>query len=118
MIESSIRPDSVTFSVVLPGCSHSQLVSEARCVFSSTRRDYRVEPDADHYACMADALSRAHHLDKAYEFIKTMPIKPTASAWGALLSGCKLYKNVELGKIAAEVLFDVEPQNPTNFCRS
>nr|UPT49058.1 pentatricopeptide repeat protein AaPPR1477 [Agave angustifolia] len=115
MVESRIRPDSVTFSAVLSGCSHSQLVSEARSVFSSMRRDYGVEPDADHHACMADVLSRSGHLNEAYEFIQNMPMKPTASAWGALLSGCKVYKNVELGKIVAGVLFDIEPQNPGNY---
>ncbi|XP_020272577.1 pentatricopeptide repeat-containing protein At1g20230-like [Asparagus officinalis] len=115
MIESGIRPDAVTFSGVLSGCSHSQLVDKARQSFSSMEREYGLNPDADHYASMVDVLSRAGYLNEAYEFIQNMPVEPTPSAWGALLNGCKVYKNTELGKIAGEVLLDIEPQNPGNY---
>ncbi|KAF6155760.1 hypothetical protein GIB67_007407 [Kingdonia uniflora] len=115
MTNSGIKPNSVTFTGVLSGCSHSRLVDEARLVFTSMKRDHRIDPDADHYACMVDVLSRSGRVEEAYEFIQKMPIDPTAGAWGALLGACRVYKNVELGRIAAEKLFEIEADNPGNY---
>ncbi|MQL69976.1 hypothetical protein Taro_002281 [Colocasia esculenta] len=115
MQKSGMRPNSVTFMGALCGCSHSNLVEEGRKIFHSMSSDYGVMPDADHHSCMVDVLSRAGLLTEAYEFIQKMPLKPTAGAWGALLAGCRVYKNVELGKIAANHLFEIEPENPGNY---
>nr|XP_010908164.1 pentatricopeptide repeat-containing protein At2g29760, chloroplastic [Elaeis guineensis] len=115
MVELGVRPNSVTFTVVLSGCSHSRLVDEGRSIFNSMSRDHELRPDADHHACMVDILCRAGHLKEAYEFIQNMPMEPTASAWGALLASSRVYKNVEFGKIAAEHLFEIEPENPGNY---
>lgn len=115
MLDSGAKPNSVTFTGVLSGCSHSQLVDKGLLIFDSMSRDYSTKPDADHYSCMVDVLSRAGRLEEAYEFIQRMPIEPTASAWGALLSACRVHKNVELAKIAARKLFEIEPDNPGNY---
>ncbi|XP_044481879.1 pentatricopeptide repeat-containing protein At1g20230-like [Mangifera indica] len=115
MLDAGIRPDSFTFIGVLSGCSHSCLVDEASLIFNSMSRDHSVEPDAEHFSCMVDVLSRAGHLEEAYEFIQRMPKEPTAGAWGALLGACRVYKNVELGRKAASRLFEIEPDNPGNY---
>ncbi|XP_057451920.1 pentatricopeptide repeat-containing protein At1g20230-like [Lotus japonicus] len=115
MLRSGVKPNSVTFTGVLSGCSHSRLVDEGLQIFNSMGRDHLVEPDANHYSCMVDVFSRAGRLDEAYKFIQRMPLEPTASAWGALLGACRVFKNVELAKIAAKKLFDIEPNNPGNY---
>ncbi|XP_029130251.1 pentatricopeptide repeat-containing protein At1g20230, partial [Cajanus cajan] len=115
MLRSGIKPNSVTFTGVLSGCSHSRLVEEGLQIFDSMGKDHLVEPDANHYGCMVDVFSRAGRLDEAYEFIQRMPMEPTASAWGALLGACRVYKNVELAKISANKLFEIEPNNPGNY---
>ncbi|OVA05194.1 Pentatricopeptide repeat [Macleaya cordata] len=115
MLNSGVRPNSVTFTGVLSGCSHSRLVDEAQLILNSMSREYMIEPDADHYSCMVDVLSRAGRLKEAYEFIQKMPREPTPGAWGALLGACRVFKNVELGKIAAKRLFEIEPENPGNY---
>jgi pentatricopeptide repeat protein len=78
-------------------------------------KDHLVEPDANHYSCVVDIYSRAGRLNEAYNFIQRMPMEPTASAWGALLGACRVYKNVELAKISAKKLFEIEPNNPGNY---
>ncbi|KAA8531780.1 hypothetical protein F0562_006503 [Nyssa sinensis] len=115
MLSLGIKPNPVTFTGVMSGCSHSQLVDEGLSVFYSMSRDYMIEPDAEHYSCMVDVLSRAGRLEEAYQFIQEMPLKPTAGAWGALLGACRVYKNVDLGRIAANRLFEIEPDNPGNY---
>ncbi|XP_047310427.1 pentatricopeptide repeat-containing protein At1g20230-like [Impatiens glandulifera] len=115
MLNSGFKPDAIAFTGVLSGCSHSCLVDEAREVFKSMKRDYSVEPDAEHYSCMIDVLGRAGHLDEAYRLIQTMPMEPTVGAWGALLGACRTYKNVDLGRVVAEELFAIEPKNAGNY---
>lgn len=115
MVGSRVKPNSVTFTGVLSGCSHSQMVDEGLSIFHSMTKDHKVEPDAEHYSCMADVLSRGGRLAEAYDFIQQMPIEPSAAAWGALLGACRIYKNVDLGRIAAHRLFEIEPNNPGNY---
>ncbi|XAR73332.1 hypothetical protein NMG60_11007266, partial [Bertholletia excelsa] len=100
MLKNNIKPNAMTFTGVLLGCSHSRLVDEALSIFHSMKRNHLIEPDAVHYSCMVDVLSRA---------------EPTASAWGALLSACRVYKNVDLARLVAKKLFEIEPNNPGNY---
>ncbi|WOK93964.1 pentatricopeptide repeat-containing protein [Canna indica] len=115
MHQYGIKPNSITFTVVLTGCSHSQLVDEGKSIFNSMTKEHGLQPDADHYACMVDVLCRSGHLKEAYGLIQSMPMQPTAGAWGALLSSCRVYKNVDLAKVAAAHLFEIEPENLGNY---
>ncbi|XP_042503995.1 pentatricopeptide repeat-containing protein At1g20230-like [Macadamia integrifolia] len=115
MIDSGVKPNHATFTGVLSGCSHSQLVEEGRLIFNLMSGDYLIEPDADHYSCLVDILSRAGYLEDAYDLIQKMPMEPTANAWGALLGACRVYKNVKLGRMAAHRLFEIEPDNAGNY---
>ncbi|KAL1538918.1 pentatricopeptide repeat-containing protein-like protein [Salvia divinorum] len=115
MVGSGVKPNSVTFTGVLSGCSHTQMVDEGLSIFHSMMKDHNVEPDAEHYSCMVDVLSRGGRVGQAHNFIQQMSIEPTASAWGALLGACRIYKNVEVGRLAARRLFEIEPNNPGNY---
>ncbi|KAK1440725.1 hypothetical protein QVD17_06556 [Tagetes erecta] len=115
MLNSGVKPNPVTFTGVLSGCSHSRLVDEGLSVFNSMSQVHMIEPDAEHHSCVVDVLSRAGRLEEAYRFIQSMVIEPTASAWGALLGACRVYKNVDLARIAAERLFEIEPHNAGNY---
>jgi len=115
MLLSMVKPNSVTFTCVLSSCSHSRLVEEGVQIFNSMSKDHLVEPNAMHYSCVVDIYSRAGRLDEAYEFIQRMPMEPTAGAWKSLLAGCTVYKNVELAKISAKKLFEIEPSRSVNY---
>lgn len=65
---------------------------------------------------MVDLLGRAGSLDDAHKLIKEkVPFEPNASIWGALLGACRIHGNVKLGKLAAEHLFELDPQNSGNY---
>ncbi|XP_057769977.1 pentatricopeptide repeat-containing protein At1g20230-like [Salvia miltiorrhiza] len=115
MVGSGVKPNSVTFTGVLSGCSHAQMVDEGLSIFDSMMKDHEVEPDAEHYSCVVDVLSRGGRLAQAHNFIQQMSSEPSAAAWGALLGACRTYKNVELGRLAARRLFEIEPNNPGNY---
>eukprot|EP01018_Ginkgo_biloba_P029187 Gb_18176 [translate_table: standard] len=115
MQEAGMKPNHVTFTAVLSACSHAGLVDEGWRYFDCMVQDHHIRPTAEHYACMVDLLGRAGHLDEAHEFIKSMPIEPTASVLGALLGACRVHGKVELGECMAERLFQLEPGNAGNY---
>ncbi|CAL8139978.1 unnamed protein product [Prunus armeniaca] len=113
---AKVEPDEITFLAVLKACSHAEgLADEALHYFSRMRKDYGVQANSDHYSCIVDVLSRAGRLNEAYEVIRQMPVKVTAKAWGALLSACRTYGNMELAEIAGKALSEIEPGNPANY---
>lgn len=115
MCKTGIRPDSITFTALLSGCKNSGLVDEGWKYFDSMQTDYSIVPTIEHYCCMVDLLGKAGFLDEAWDFIQTMPFKPDASIWGALLASCRIHKNIKLAEIAARNLFKLEPYNSANY---
>ncbi|KAM1449443.1 hypothetical protein ACFX14_008267 [Malus domestica] len=111
MKSTGLKPDSITFVAVLSACSHGGLVSEGKDHFESMARDHGIEPKKEHYACMIDLLGRVGLLEEAYELINKMPMEPTESAWGALLNACKIHGNVEMAKLSAERLLELDPED-------
>ncbi|XP_057454784.1 pentatricopeptide repeat-containing protein At4g01030, mitochondrial [Lotus japonicus] len=115
MCKTGIRPDAITFTALLSGCKNSCLVDEGWKYFDSMQTDYNIVPRIEHYTCMVDLLGKAGFLDEALDFIHTMPFKPDASIWGALLASCRIHKNIQLAEIAARNLFKLEPYNSANY---
>ncbi|KAH0737341.1 hypothetical protein KY290_036046 [Solanum tuberosum] len=114
MLSHCIRPDSVTFTAVLAACAHSGLIEEAWRIFELLEK-YGIQPPDEHYACMVGVLSRAGKLSEAVDFIRKMPIEPSARVWGALLNGASVYGDFEVGRLACSHLFEMEPENTGNY---
>ncbi|KAH6836896.1 Pentatricopeptide repeat superfamily protein [Perilla frutescens var. hirtella] len=114
MDTEGLRPNYVTFVCVLSACSRGGMVKAGMEIFESMREKYGVDPRAEHYACAVDMLGRAGQVERAYQLINQMRVRPTISIWGALLGACKMHGKPELGKIAAENLFELDPQDSGN----
>lgn len=110
MKEDGIDYDSVSYVAVLSACSHGGLVEKARRFFNDML-DCGIKPSQLHYACMVDLLSRSGLIEEAIDLIKGLPVTPDANIWGALLGGCRLHGNVELGCWAAEHLLKLKPDH-------
>ena len=55
-------------------------------------------------------------IDEAYDIIsKKMEFEAGPTVWGALLYACFLHANCETGELAAQQLFELEPDNEHNF---
>ncbi|KAI3925174.1 hypothetical protein MKW98_009824 [Papaver atlanticum] len=115
MLETEIKPNEVTFIGVLTACSYAGMVKQGKEIFERMQKDFGVIPSADHYTCIVDMLGRSGYLEEAFELVENMPVKPHGGVWGALLGACKIHKNVEIAEIAAENLFELEPDNIGNF---
>lgn len=109
MEEAGVRPDEVTFIALLCACGRSGMVDQGWDYFNSMK-EYNVIPNLRHYACMVDLLGRAGCLQEAHQFIRDMPLEPDAAIWGALLNGCRIHHEVELGELAAKYVFELDPE--------
>lgn len=110
-----IDMDGLTFLSVIMGCAHAGLVEEGQQYFDLMVRDYGITPTMDHYACMVDLYSRAGKLDETMSLIEGMPFPAGPTIWRALLGACRVHKNVELGKLAAEKLLSLEPLDSATY---
>ncbi|KAK7346543.1 hypothetical protein VNO80_21064 [Phaseolus coccineus] len=115
MSDSGVRPDLVTFSCVLSACSHSGLVDEGIKLFYRMTKDLGLTPVREHFSCVVDMLARAGRLEEAFDFINQMPQEPDKHVWGALLAACQEHQNVRVGKVAAEKLISLEPQEAGHY---
>ncbi|XP_057956168.1 putative pentatricopeptide repeat-containing protein At5g09950 [Malania oleifera] len=110
-------PDHVTFVGVLSACSHVGLVEEGFEHFESMSKVYGLAPRLEHFSCMVDLLARAGELNKVENFINRMPVRPNVLIWRTVLGSCCRANGrcTELGKRAAEMLLELEPQNAANY---
>ncbi|GFQ08686.1 putative pentatricopeptide repeat-containing protein at3g49142 [Phtheirospermum japonicum] len=104
-----IVPDSIAFVSILSACSHAGLLDEGRNYYNIMTEKFKLVPRLEHFTCMVDLLGRAGRVDEAYNHIKNMPMEPNDRVWGALLSACHVYNNVDIGVIAADRLFELAP---------
>lgn len=111
MLEAGVQPDGVSFLGVLVGCSHAGLVREAQKLFDEMESIYGVPRELKHYGCMADLLGRAGLIEEAVGLIKRMPMGGDVYVWGGLLGGCRIYGDVEIAKIAAEHVMELNPED-------
>ncbi|KAM6578618.1 hypothetical protein CsatB_030455 [Cannabis sativa] len=124
MKSCEVAPNEITFVAVLGACRHMGLVEEGRRHFNSMIQEHKVEPNVKHYGCMVDLLGRAGMLKEAEELIKSMPMTPDVSTWGALLGACKKHGNHEMGERIGRMLIELQPDHDgfhvllSNICAS
>lgn len=108
MLQLGVTPDHVIITAVLSACSHSGLLDQGLRIFNSICKVHSIKPTLEHYACVVDLLTRGGRMRDAYLFVKTMPIEANANIWGTLLGGCRTHGEVELGRIVAGRLLELE----------
>lgn len=114
LLKDGVVPNEITFLSVLSSCVHIGDVEKGHLYFK-LMQNYGIEPDLKHYTCMVDLLSRAGQLNQAFDLIQTMPMQPDSFMWSALLNGCIIKCNLELGEIAGSKLIELEEDNMANY---
>ncbi|KAL5860790.1 hypothetical protein ACOSQ4_002086 [Xanthoceras sorbifolium] len=102
------QPDSVSFRSVLSACSHSGLVEEGLHYLNIMNRKYKLTPKKEHYASVIDMFCRRGRFDEAEKWMDEMPFEPDEIIWSSVLNSCRIHKNQELAKKAADQLFKME----------
>ncbi|KAJ4956655.1 hypothetical protein NE237_013438 [Protea cynaroides] len=116
MVESgSIKPNHATFIGVLNACSHVGYVEEAFEYFKIMESCYGIVPSLFHYGCLVDMMGRAGRLDEAVLIIEHMPFQPDYLIWKTLLGSCRVHRNLNLGKLAAQRAIELSPEDSANY---
>lgn len=112
MLADGVRPNAVTFVGVLCACSHLGQAALARRYFDSMSAVHGIEPQAEHYGCLVDALGRAGRLEEAAALVEAAPAAATGRVlWATLLGACWIHGNVKIGEAAACRLAELDPDD-------
>lgn len=109
------EPNSVTLLGLLWACNHAGLVDQGYSYFTRAKREQPSVLTPEHYACMVDLLSRSGRFTQAEEFIQDLPFDPGIGFWKALLSGCQIHSNVDLGELAARKILGLDPEDVSSY---
>ncbi|ESW25117.1 hypothetical protein PHAVU_003G008700 [Phaseolus vulgaris] len=111
MQKTNCKPNKLTFVGVLSACSNAGLLDKGRTHFRSMLQDYGIEPCIEHYTCMVWLLGRLGQFDEAINLIGEIPFQPSVMVWRALLGACVIHKNLDLGKVCAQHVLEMEPHD-------
>ena len=109
------KPNHVTFVSLLSACSHGGLVDEGLKYYASMTTKFGIPPAIEHCVCIIDLLGRSGRLVEAEDFIRSMPVPPNDLIWRSLLASCKIHRNLELGKKAADKLLELDPSDDSAY---
>lgn len=115
VLNIGMKPNEITFLGVLNACAHNGLVDKGLEFFNLMNEVYKIEPKAEHYGCLVDLLGRAGLLKEAEQLVNSMPMKPNAAIWGALLGACRIHGDILLGERVGNILLEMDPQNSGRY---
>ncbi|XP_059633359.1 pentatricopeptide repeat-containing protein At1g08070, chloroplastic-like isoform X2 [Cornus florida] len=115
MQEDGVAPNDITLVAMLTAYRHSGMTEEGQRLLACMSCTYGIDPKVEHYGCVIDLLARAGRLEEALDLIGTMPMEPNASVWAALLGGCRIYANAEVGERVGKRLINLQPQHSGRY---
>ncbi|KAI5058786.1 hypothetical protein GOP47_0026956 [Adiantum capillus-veneris] len=104
MIHEGLYPDAVTFSCIIKACSNMGEAEKGAFYFESMGSNYEINPSLEHLTCIVDLLGRSGHYDKAMALMEKVPATHHFYSWFALLGACRKSGNVNLGRLAFELV--------------
>ncbi|EOA32570.1 hypothetical protein CARUB_v10015860mg [Capsella rubella] len=116
MQEEGVMPNKVTLLAVLTACSHSGLVEQGLHVFNHMKEKFGFDPETEHYGSLVDLLCRAGRVEEAKDIMQTkMPMRPSQSMWGSILSACRGGGDIETAEMALTELLKLEPEKEGGY---
>ncbi|KAL6205375.1 hypothetical protein ACLB2K_022635 [Fragaria x ananassa] len=115
MIEHGLKPNEITFMGLLTACTPAGLVDKGLEYFNMMEKAFGISPKIEHYGCVVDLLSRASRLAKAEDMINSMPMKPNVIVWGALLGGCRTYKDTDRGERVVRRILELDSEHSGSY---
>ncbi len=115
-VKKVVQPDDMIFFVcLLSACSHSCLMDEGMCCYSSMITVYLISATLECNTCMVGLLCCTGHLQEAENMMKAMPCKPHVAPSMVLLGNCRIHGNVEMGEHVAKQILGLEPGNAAGY---
>ena len=115
MLYVGIKPDDVTFTVLLSACSQTGLMNKSHMYMHDMYTYHGVGANLKHHTCIIDMFGRVGRLDLALITIDKMPFPPNLVVWHSVLESCKKLGNVELGKSVFEHTLNLDEKMSTDF---
>ncbi|KAL0928278.1 hypothetical protein M5K25_000150 [Dendrobium thyrsiflorum] len=110
-----IRPDEVTFLMIMSACSHAGLVEDGRRCFDRMEEEFGILPKLEHYGCLVDILGRAGKLEEAEKVVRKMPMEPNGMLFRALLGACRIYNTLQIDEKVINKLVELEPNHGGSY---
>lgn len=114
LLGEGFKPNEVTFTSVLAACSNAGLVDEGCAYLRSMTIDYGIKPNTYHRLCVIDLLARAGKLLEAESMVQSLE-SGAIIAWRSLLTACRTYGNVELGRYCFGHVVMLDPDNASGY---
>ncbi|KAL1807453.1 hypothetical protein ACET3Z_024443 [Daucus carota] len=115
MQNTDIKPNPLTLVGVLSACSNTGSLDHGQHYFDAMVRDFGIEPCIEHYTCMVSLFGKLGHLDKAVKLIEDIPFTPSVMVWRALLGACVVHNDLDLGRLCAERVLEIEPEDEASY---
>nr|XP_043629463.1 putative pentatricopeptide repeat-containing protein At5g47460 [Erigeron canadensis] len=107
--KKDLLPDGITFLNVLLACWHNKTpLDVANRYFESMIQDYKIDPTVEHCSCMIRLMGHEGEVWRAAEMINRLGFEPCGNVWRALLAACAICGDLEVAKIAAKKVIDLE----------
>uniref|UniRef100_A0A0D9Z9Y4 DYW domain-containing protein n=1 Tax=Oryza glumipatula TaxID=40148 RepID=A0A0D9Z9Y4_9ORYZ len=129
-LKSNTEKDAAMFNALLTMYSDCGCINDAQKVFSSNdcvnvisynsmisalgQHGYPKEA-LEHFRQMKFAGLMPDEIGKAMKTINEMPFEAEAPLWRIVLGACSKHRDIETGKRIAEMLFEMEPYEATNY---
>ena len=97
MQQHGFKPNSVIFTSLLSACCQESAIKEGEFYFN-IMETYGVIPTIEHVTCMVDLLWGAGYLNDAKRILNISSSHCNIIGWMSLLTACKTYGNVKLGR--------------------
>ncbi|KMT12511.1 hypothetical protein BVRB_5g104380 [Beta vulgaris subsp. vulgaris] len=102
-------PDDITFVNVLAACSHCQMpLEKAYEYLTSMIFNYGIKPKPEHLASIIRLMGHHGQLRKAEKMINELGFGSWSSVWRALLGACVVCVDLDVAKVAAAKLMELE----------
>ncbi|MCO5609751.1 hypothetical protein L7F22_063983 [Adiantum nelumboides] len=108
------KPNAVTFLSLLTACSNLSLVKEG-CYLCKLMQKFAILPRLDHYNTLVDIFGHAGLLHESEDLLETMPFNANKVGWVSLLSSCRSFRNVVIGKRCFNRVVTIEPLTSVGY---
>ncbi|KAI5058728.1 hypothetical protein GOP47_0026898 [Adiantum capillus-veneris] len=112
MLGKGIKPDPVTFVVILSTCSRSRLHTKSQTFVDVMSEQYGITPSLEHDNCVVSLLGHTGELDGALSLINQRPLCSNLGTWRIVLDDCAKLGNTRLGKQAFEHAVHLDQRAP------
>lgn len=110
-----VKPDQVTFLVVLQACNIAALVDAGIEYFKLMRDIHGIDPLSEHYKLLLNLLGRAGQLEEAACMVETMPYEMDLSICRSLLGWCRMHGNLVFGEYVARKGIELDTSDPSFY---